>query len=578
MSDTKIASKLMADAETIAKPPPDVGAQLALLSDLTRGFALSLDIDETLQVAIGRICNHLGAAAGSVFLIDDESEQLICRACFGPVDVIGLRLDMDAGIVGQTAKDKASIIVCDATDDPRFSEVVDANTGFRTRSVMCAPLKTADRVIGVIEVLNKVDESTFDADDLTLLDTLAAPTALSIHNAMMAGDLVQQQRIRKELKLARRVQRSLLPNREPPPFPILGVNLPAREVSGDFYDHFKLPDGRIAFTIGDVSGKGVDAAFLMVRVTTLLRWAGKEGQPPRRWLKRVNEEMCETISGGMFVCAAAGYYDPARRLLTFANAGLPPVLIDDGTSIEALMAGAPPLGIVSGMQFEEHRVMMDSKAAYFTTDGVVEARMADGQLGVDGLKRMIRQLAEQLPRPRLGQMVWNLREHTLNDDTTILLIDDPIGDVQTLASIGFHANCENLKLARDVVAEAVSQATTNCPECVEDHLLLVINEAIANVIRHAYRNDPEGRIELTIYERRGKLIFYLRDYAPRVDVSRIKPRDLSDCRPGGLGVNFIDSVMDSWVFTVPEDGAGNLLIMTKDLRRAAQTGKDDQPH
>ncbi|GJM09017.1 MAG: hypothetical protein DHS20C11_12930 [Lysobacteraceae bacterium] len=565
----------MAEVEPTTKAPPDAQAQLALLSDLTRGFASSLDIDDTLKVAIGRICDHLGAAAGSVFLLDADTDQLVCRACFGPVDVLGLRLDLKAGLVGQTATESRSIIVQDAASDPRFSEVVDANTGFQTRSVMCAPLKTADHVIGVLEVLNKVDNSQFDTDDLTLLDTLAAPTALSIHNAMMAGDLVQQQRIRKELKLARRVQRSLLPEREPPPFPILGVNLPAREVSGDFYDHFKLPDGRIGFTIGDVSGKGVDAAFLMVRVTTLLRWAGKEGQPPRRWLKRVNEEMCEMISGGMFVCAAAGYYDPARRLLTFANAGLPPVLVDDGQSIEALIAGAPPLGIVSGLQFEEHQLQMDSKAAYFTTDGVVEARYDNGQLGVDGLKAMIRDLADQLPRPRLGQMVWNLREHTLNDDTTILLIDDPIGDVQTLASIGFHASCENLKLAREVVADAVAQATTDCPHCVEDHLLLVVNEAIANVIRHAYRNDPDGRIELTIYERRGKLIFYLRDYAPRVDVSRIKPRDLSDCRPGGLGVNFIDSVMDSWVFTVPEDGAGNLLIMTKDLRRSAQTGNDE---
>ena len=256
----------------------------------------------------------------------------------------------------------------------------------------------------------------------------------------------------------------------------------------------------------------------------------------------------------------------------FANAGLPPVLIDHGDRFERFAADAPPLGINSGIAFPEHALDLRDRAAYFISDGAIEARRGNAQIGLDGFERLIRALSDQLPRPRLGQLVWDLRQHSLLDDTTILLIDDPVDDVKMLASIGFTASCDNLKLARDIVSDAITSATVDCPDGVEDHLLLVVNEAVANVIRHAYRNDPNGRIELQVYERRGKLIFYLRDYAPRVDISRIKPRDLGECRPGGLGVNFIDCVMDSWVFTVPEDGAGNLLIMTKDLR-ATSTGE-----
>src|SRR5690606_24342187 len=109
------------------------------------------------------------------------------------------------------------------------------------------------------------------------LRLLAAPTALALNHARLAQVVVNQNRIQRELTIARRLHRSLLPMRRRGGFPLRALNFPAREISGDFYDFFELPDGRIAFTLGDVAGKGLDAAFLMVRCSSLLRWAGKEG-------------------------------------------------------------------------------------------------------------------------------------------------------------------------------------------------------------------------------------------------------------------------------------------------------------
>src|SRR6185295_1022139 len=141
----------------------------------------------------------------------------------------------------------------------------------------------------------------------------AAPAALAISNAALVSELVEQERIKRELELARRMQKSLLPKRRRGDYPVLGVNRPAREVSGDFYDFFDLPDGRIGFAIGDVAGKGVDASLLMMRTASLLRWAGKEGMRPDEWLARINDELAATVNQGMFVCAAAGYFDPVTR-------------------------------------------------------------------------------------------------------------------------------------------------------------------------------------------------------------------------------------------------------------------------
>ena len=102
---------------------------------------------------------------------------------------------------------------------------------------------------------------------------------------------------------------------------------PIQEVSGDFYDHFELPDGTIAFAIGDVSGKGLNASLLMAQTASLFRCLGKTMRDPARLMSILNREICETVSRGMFVTMVAGLYDPATGQLRFANAGhLPPLV------------------------------------------------------------------------------------------------------------------------------------------------------------------------------------------------------------------------------------------------------------
>ena len=96
---------------------------------------------------------------------------------------------------------------------------------------------------------------------------------------------------------------------------------PIQEVSGDFYDHFELPDGTIAFAIGDVSGKGLNASLLMSQTASLFRCLGKTVRDPARLMSILNREICATVSRGMFVTMVAGLYDPATGRLRFANAG-----------------------------------------------------------------------------------------------------------------------------------------------------------------------------------------------------------------------------------------------------------------
>lgn len=572
-----IPATASAAPETAPLPPAEL---LAFLAEVSQQLAVSVDLERTLRESSAYVARYLDAEAVSVFLVDAEQGVLECRACQGPVDIVGLRVPLGRGIVGRTVAENSCQMVRDAYADPDFAGKIDAQTGFVTRSVLCAPLSTAQGVIGAIEVINKRGGRLFDEDDRIALRLLAAPMALALNIARMAGELVEQNRIKRELGMARRLQRSLLPRRRRGNYPLRALNLAAQEISGDFYDFFDLPDGRIAFTVGDVAGKGLDAAFLMVRCASLLRWAGKEGLRPSDWLASVNDELGEAIAPGMFVCAVAGHYDPATRCAVWASAGFPPLLrVDADGGIEQFPAEGPPLGILRRMVFPEQETCLHRASLLLFSDGVTDVRDAAGQpLGVDGVERLIGELDGGLPEARLRAMVRRLRAMDVTDDITLMLIsgDRPRdADGEHLLHRVFPAQPGELAAMRRALVSALARAGVDAE--LRSALVLAVDEACTNIIRHGYDGDQDGRIHMTLRRDGDTLEFELLDHAPPCDPAGIGPRDLADCRPGGLGMNFIDSLMDHWQLQPRQDGAGNRFTMRKRLAHDP-AGDDAQTH
>ena len=541
--------------------------QLKLLADLSQAFVQSLDIDETLSYAVEKIADYMDAQAASVFLYNSKNKKLICRASFGPVDIKGIDVDVNNSIVGAALNSGKCQLIRDAKQDESYNCQVDQLTGFETKSVLCTPLIAAGENIGVLQVLNKEEGIFFDNRDRDILRLLASPIALSINNARLTLRLVEQNRLKKEITLARRLQRSLLPARKKPPFPVVGSNVPAYEVSGDFYDYFSLGENCIGFVVGDVSGKGLDASMLMVRASSLLRWIGKDRLPPSQWLEKANKELCENSSRGMFVCVAAGYFYPKEDKVVWSNAGLPPVIhkCPDSGSIHSWIANAPPLGIDADLDFPEQETAIGDGGLYFLTDGLTDARLENGEhLGTDGLIEYIKTVEAESAEVRVGKIITYVRRQQLADDATLLLVEKRDNVHETyLDGISFMADPVNLKMVRAKVSEIVQSQGFDA--ATEQQLVLCLDEAVSNIYRHAYNNDETGKIDLSFKLQNNTLVFYLRDYASLVYDNSIKPRDLTQTRPGGLGINIIDSVMDSWEFATPKDGYGNLLIMKKEL-------------
>jgi sigma-B regulation protein RsbU (phosphoserine phosphatase) len=562
-----------------------VSGHLELLSKMSGHLAVTLNIEETIQKALDLIVQFVKAEGGALFLLTDRGNRLVCKASSGPVDIRGISVKAGEGIVGQCVASGSKRIVRDVRQDPDFDHSVDESTGFRTRSILCAPMTVQNIKVGAIELVNKDNEDGLFSDpDLLMLQTLASAAALAIHNAHMAEELVEQERVTRELELATQMQRSLLPEPRGPGFPVCGVNLPAYEMSGDFYDFFELPDGRIYFGLGDVSGKGMDAALLMSKTASLFRCLGKTILEPNKLLATINSELCETAIHGMFVTMVCGLLDPATGEVHLANAGHEPLQIHrrDGSFTE-IAASSPPLGIVpleaadDGIRAEVCR--LDCGTLYIFTDGVTEGALEDGsRLNLEGFKAMIRERTDLPAAARIEAVVSVLRDtgRKRHDDITLLAVDDstrclcevkPLGEDDLVARYTFPAHPEELHGVREVVARACS--ICSCDDATSTDLIIAVGEACQNVVRHAYKGRKTGEATLEIYCKDGILEFHLLDSAPPVDQDKVKPKWPEELAPGGLGVCLIHDIMDEVEYLPAPAARGNLLRMVKCITRDA---------
>ena len=553
----------------LAEKLGDLGhAPLEAIASMTHGFASSLDINETLRTALQESMRYLDAEAGSVFLLDEDGENLECRASAGPVDITGLRLPSDKGIIGEAVQQNQALIIRDVSKSDSFNVEVDSDTGFVTRSILCAPLAVRDRRLGALELINKQgDDALFSERDRNFLIALASAASLALQNARMAADLVEQEKVRKEMELAREIQRSLLPEETEPDAPVHGLNIPARGVSGDLYLFFPLPDGKTFFALGDVSGKGMHAALFMAKTVSLIRALAKLEQSPARLLPRLNDEIAETSSRGMFVTLVAGVYDPETETVCLANAGHePPLYRSADGEYSNFPADGPPLGILPDLSFEEVDIPLQGGALYIYTDGLTEGFGEDGNpMEVAGVKEAIEKHRWLSPLDRIQSMVNPLvsPDTPLRDDVTLMVIDG--GASCVLGRMVVPALPEHLKELRDHVRELLVEREID--NTLVEQLILVVGEAIMNVVVHGFDGgEPEGRITLEVREQDDELIFRLKDNAPSVDPEQIKHRDLEEVRPGGLGTYFMKELMDSVEFLPPPMGSGNLLEMRKRIK------------
>jgi len=372
-------------------------AHLSSLIEVSHIINSTLELQSLLTIIMDIAKTVMRCEASSLMLIDEATNELVFKVALGEKGelVEKFRLKMGQGIAGWVAQHEESALVADAAKDRRFFKGVDKETGFKTRSVLCVPLKVKDKTIGILQALNPTDRKCFDDADRQLFEAFASQAAVAVENARMHERIVRQRAVEQELEIASQIQQSFLPKKFPdvPGVTIAAISVPARNVGGDLYDVIDLGDSRVGIAIGDVAGKGVPAALFMVKAMSELRFHTASVATAAKVLQSANELVGESDLG-IFITALYLVVDVKAGGLEYANAGhLAPMVIRPGRKdVIRLDEGRNlPLGVAPTAPFEQGEFTLEPRDSVFLyTDGIMEARNAkDEEYGDERLAKLL---------------------------------------------------------------------------------------------------------------------------------------------------------------------------------------------
>ena len=297
---------------------------LEAILGVTTALAQPFDLATMLAEVVNAAKQVLKADRGSVWLYDPDREELVLEVATG---IPAIRVPATAGLAGACAQSRAVINVPDCYADARFDRSVDQASGYRTRCMLTLPLiDHRGALVGVMQVLNKAG-GVFDADDETVAVALAAQCAVALQRVRMTEALIEGERMRRELDMAREVQMSTLPAAMPaiPGYDVFGMSRPAEQTGGDTFDLMPTARGLVV-VLGDATGHGIAPALSVTQMQAMLRMAFRLGADLTTAFRNVNDQLAATLPDDRFITAFIGVLDPDQHRLEFHSGGQGPIL------------------------------------------------------------------------------------------------------------------------------------------------------------------------------------------------------------------------------------------------------------
>lgn len=410
---------------------------IAALEGIAEAGISAHDLHTVLNTLVERSARGLDADFAVIMTLDEQTREFVMRAGYNAPYHEGFRIASDKGFAGRINTDGCTVYVADVEKDPLVR-----NSGLKhagAKSLAGTPLVARGRTVGMMYV-GVMETREFTLEEVALLETIASRAAAAIDNAGLYEAVVRS-RDELEAALAREhefsllLQRALLPEK-----PVIGegyavasVYVPAfagREMSGDFYDVFRTKDGRAGILVGDVSGKGLEAASLAAGTRSMVSACAYHMASPGQSLTYasavLNARQRDAFGG--FVTVLLVVLDLDSGDISFSNAGHPPGAIRrvDG-SVGFLACGQPPLTVSDELEYAEQSGHLNpgDKLVLFT-DGISEARHGTEFFGLDGVERALREYGHLPPDDLAGELVaaasmW--ANGKLTDDAAIVIVE-----------------------------------------------------------------------------------------------------------------------------------------------------------
>ena len=313
--------------------------------------------------------------------LGEEDEKMFWKRSFAPGEFAFL----------DSCRDATGLIACQLdSDGPRglpawlsLDPNQEVNMGNPGAFLFAVPIAVKDALYGVMLIEEAPGGLRFRARRLEIITGIAQQAALAIQNDLLQKEMVVRERLETEVQLARQIQQTFIPESLPQfdEWELAARWKTARQVGGDFYDVFDLPDKRLGLFIADVADKGVPAALFMALTRTLVRAAVTELESPAEAMKRVNDLLIPDTKQGMFVTAIYGVLDMEKSELTYVNAGHnPPLWIKCDGSVERLTRTGVALGAAEDVLYNERLIPLEKDDSILLyTDGLTESFNIDGE-------------------------------------------------------------------------------------------------------------------------------------------------------------------------------------------------------
>jgi serine phosphatase RsbU (regulator of sigma subunit) len=419
--------KPAAELMQVDEPGVQASSRLRLLNDVHRALAAPISREQLLQLILDRAFVLLLPDYAAIFLKRQDGELYQAAERRSAQSTGGLLVSRR--LAEEVAVKGAAALVFDAPLDERFASESVIASG--VRSIVAAPLADAEGCLGMIALYSSFHARRFEEQDLELLVSLASVAAMRVRSIALAEEAAERRVVDRELALARDIQMGMLQRRplQRSEVETAARQLPARLVGGDFYE-FQVDAGRLWFVIGDVAGKGMAAALMMVMAQTFFRAIAALGLPLGDVMARLNRELARDNERAMFVTAIAGCLDLATGRMILANAGhnLPYLLRRNGAVELVAAANGLALGVMEDATFPLTELAIDPGDALLAyTDGVCDAIDQGGiSFGTDGLERQLRLVAQQRPDFIVNSLFEAVEAHAgdaaQEDDITIVAI------------------------------------------------------------------------------------------------------------------------------------------------------------
>ena len=405
---------------------------LEILLDTIAAVTANIDLDSVLRDIVDRSLQVTNAERAIVLLGDDPDRLTVRFAQDKDGATLAGELQWSRSLVRRCIEEQFAVRSVVQSDQEAL-ELGRSVFDLKLRAVMCAPMRSKDRTVGVIYVDSRAVRREFSGRDLAIFGAISAQLAISVENARLHADSLEKVKLQKDIDIARRIQQHLLPTvpRDWDGFEI-GIRYEAAEqASGDTYDCVAMPDGRYAIMIGDVTGHGIGAALLTHVVQAALRSYLEMIDDAGSLITKINQRLVDSVETGNFMSLLLIILDPNKRTLEYVNAGHPGLVVCQKDGVKVLEKTGMVLGVVGDQEYEASPTidLEPGDVLFLHTDGVDEAMSPDRKIfGIDRLQQLVGQQRRQggSANTILTEVAKQVRKHVgsdlFEDDFTMIAV------------------------------------------------------------------------------------------------------------------------------------------------------------